>query len=128
LRATGGGPAIPESRSERRPERSRSERFRSEKARPESLRSEKRPERPRSDHYDFERLEHAVSQLAAACRHQREENASLRRELEHRSQKIRALDSKLLVANQKRQDVAKRIDELISQIDQLDASFESVEA
>jgi len=54
-------------------------------------------------------------------------SATLRRELEHRSQRIRALDGKLLEANQKRQDVVKRIDELIAQIDQLDATFESVD-
>jgi hypothetical protein len=52
----------------------------------------------------------------------------LRRELEHRGQRIRALDGKLLEANQKRQDIVKRIDELIAQIDQLDASFDNVDA
>ena len=77
--------------------------------------------------YDFERLERVVSELAAAYRHQRAENAALRRELEQRGQRIRALDGKLLEANQKRQDVVKRIDELIAQIDQLDASFDSVD-
>jgi chromosome segregation ATPase len=68
-----------------------------------------------------------VSELAGACRRQRLENVALRRELEHKSQRIRALDGKLLEANQKRQDVAKRIDELIAQIDQLDSSFDSVD-
>jgi peptidoglycan hydrolase CwlO-like protein len=68
-----------------------------------------------------------VSALASACRRQGLENLALRRELEHKSQRIRALDGKLLEANQKRQDVAKRIDELIAQIDQLDASFDSVD-
>ena len=52
----------------------------------------------------------------------------MRRELEHRAQRIRALDGKLLEANQKRQDVVKRIDELIAQIAQLEASFDSVDA
>jgi peptidoglycan hydrolase CwlO-like protein len=68
-----------------------------------------------------------VIALANACRRQQSENLTLRRELEHKSQRIRALDGKLLEANQKRQDVAKRIDELIAQIDQLDASFDSVD-
>ena len=68
-----------------------------------------------------------MNALASACRRQRLENLALRRELEHKSQRIRALDGKLLEANQKRQDVAKRIDELIKQIDQLDASFDSVD-
>ena len=68
-----------------------------------------------------------MSELANAYRRQRVENLALRRDLEQKSQRIRALDGKLLEANQKRQDVAKRIDELIAQIDQLDASFDSVE-
>src|SRR5262245_37703443 len=98
MRERPGGPAIPEAKSD-----------------------------ARSDGYDFERLERAVSELASTCRRQRLENLTLRRELEHKSQRIRALDGKLLEANQKRQDVAKRIDELIAQIDQLDASFDSVD-
>lgn len=68
-----------------------------------------------------------MSELASTCRRQRLENLALRRDLEHKSQRIRALDGKLLEANQKRQDVAKRIDELIAQIDQLDSSFDSVD-
>ena len=52
----------------------------------------------------------------------------MRRELEHRGQRIRALDSKVLEANQKRLDVVKRIDELIAQIEQLEASCQSVDA
>jgi chorismate mutase len=90
--------------------------------------SESKSDRSKSDAYDFERLERVVSKLVAAYRHQRAENAGLRREVEQRSQRIRALDGKLLEANQKRQDVVKRIDELIAQIDQLDASFDSVDA
>src|SRR5262245_56944736 len=128
--STGGGPAIPESSSERsRPERSRSERFRSDKTRHQIARSEKsRPDRSGSDSYDFERLEQVVAQLAAAYRQQRSENSSLRRELEQRGQRIRALDSKLLEANQNRPDVVKRIDELIAQIEQYEASSQNEDA
>ncbi len=68
-----------------------------------------------------------MSELASAVRRQRGETLALRRELEEKNQRVRILDGKLLEANQKRQDVAKRIDELIAQIDQLDASFESVD-
>ncbi len=89
--------------------------------------SESKSDRSKSDGYDFERLERVVSELVAAYRLQRTENAGLRREVEQRSQRIRALDGKLLDANQKRQDVVKRIDELIAQIDQLDASFDSAD-
>jgi hypothetical protein len=78
----------------------------------------------KSDHYDFERLEQAVAALAAAYRRQRDENAGLRRELEQRAQRIRALDGKLLEANERRLDVAKGIDELIAHIEHLDASFD----
>jgi septal ring factor EnvC (AmiA/AmiB activator) len=83
---------------------------------------------PKSDKHDFQRLERAVAKLAAAYRQQRAENAGLRREIEQRTQRIRGFEGKLLEANQKRQDVIKRIDELIAQIDQLDASFDSVDA
>jgi septal ring factor EnvC (AmiA/AmiB activator) len=73
--------------------------------------------------YDFERLEQAVAELVRAQRRQVEETASLRRRLEERNRRIRGLEEQLLEANQKRQDVAKRIDELISQLDHLDAQL-----
>ncbi len=55
--------------------------------------------------------------------HQQDETVSLRRRLEERNRRIRRLKEQLLEANQKRQDVAKRIDELISQLDHLDAQL-----
>jgi septal ring factor EnvC (AmiA/AmiB activator) len=48
------------------------------------------------------------------------ENASLRADLEGRESRIRSLDDQILEMNQNRQDAAKRIDDLIAQIDQLD--------
>ena len=45
------------------------------------------------------------------------------RQLEEGALRIRALDSELLDANQRRQDAFKRIDELISHLDQLDAQL-----
>ena len=51
------------------------------------------------------------------------ENASLRAELDGRDSRIRSLDDQILELNQTRQDAAKRIDDLIAQIDQLDARF-----
>lgn len=51
------------------------------------------------------------------------ENASLRADLEGRESRIRSLDDQILEMNQSRQDAAKRIDDLIAQIDQLDARF-----
>jgi septal ring factor EnvC (AmiA/AmiB activator) len=73
--------------------------------------------------YDFDRLERAVSDLAEAHRRQRDENAVLRRKLEEQARRLRALEGQLLDANQRRQDVAKRIDELISQLDHLEGQL-----
>lgn len=53
------------------------------------------------------------------------ENAALRTELEGRDSRIRSLDDRILEMNQGRQDAAKRIDDLIAQIDQLDARFDA---
>ena len=53
----------------------------------------------------------------------RMENAGLRTALAEGGQRIRALDSDLIAANQRRQDAYKRIDELISHLDQLDAQL-----
>jgi chromosome segregation ATPase len=72
---------------------------------------------------DFDRLEIAVSDLAESHGKLREENANLRSEIEEGERRIRNLDSELLAANQRRQDAYKRIDELISHLDQLDAQL-----
>jgi predicted nuclease with TOPRIM domain len=56
---------------------------------------------------------------------QAEKNAALRAELEGRDSRIRSLDDRILEMNQSRQDAAKRIDDLIAQIDQLDARFDA---
>ena len=77
--------------------------------------------------YDFKRLERAVVALVGRHEKLRSENAALRRDLLEREQRIRHLDEQLLETNQRRQDVGKHIDELIAQIDQLDAQFESQE-
>ena len=45
-----------------------------------------------------------------------------------KGERILALEGQLLEANQRRQDVAKRIDELIAQMDSLDAQLESADA
>lgn len=62
--------------------------------------------------------------LAELVHRQRDENAVLRRKLEEKTRHIRHLDGRLLEANQRRQDVAKRIDELISQIAHLESDLE----
>jgi chromosome segregation ATPase len=73
--------------------------------------------------FDVARLERAVSALIDGADRLRQENRQLREQLAARTQRIQALESDLRHANQRRQDVAKRIDELIVQIDQLDAQL-----
>jgi len=83
--------------------------------------------RPPSSTYDWERLERAVRMLAAQHATLRSELSSLRADLGVRNQRIRTLEAQLLDANQRRQDTSKRIDELIAQLDQLDAQLATAE-
>lgn len=80
------------------------------------------------DMFDFERLERVVAALVAAHREVSVENVGLRVRLEEKARGIRSLEGQLLEANQKRQDVSKRIDEMIAQLDHLDAQLASAEA
>jgi septal ring factor EnvC (AmiA/AmiB activator) len=87
---------------------------------------------PKSEHraYDLDRLERVVTALVESHRRLQRENAALRSEVDQQTRRARLLDEKLLEANQRRQDVAKRIDELIAHIDhlgeQLDAQADSL--
>jgi chromosome segregation ATPase len=78
--------------------------------------------------FDFARLERVVAQLVEEQGDLRKVNGGLRAQLSERGTRVRALEEQLRTANQLRQDVAKRIDELIGQIDQLDAELEGNEA
>ncbi len=78
--------------------------------------------------HDFERLERAVVALAEAHRRQCEQAASSRRKVEEKTRRIRSLEGQLLEANQRRQDVTKRVDEMIAQLDHLDAQFRKSQA
>ena len=74
--------------------------------------------------YDLDRLERAVAALIDGSRAPAPgEPAAARAARRPRSQRIQALEAELRHANQRRQDIAKRIDELIAQIDQLDAQL-----
>ena len=68
--------------------------------------------------------------MAESHRRLQHENSALRSEVDEHERRARALEGQLLDANQRRQDVAKRIDELIAQIDhlgvQLDAQADSL--
>lgn len=72
---------------------------------------------------DFDRLEQVVTALVEAHQQALLRNEELRGELDEKNHRIRQLESKVLNVNQRRQDVTKRIDELIAQIDQLDSQL-----
>jgi septal ring factor EnvC (AmiA/AmiB activator) len=75
--------------------------------------------------YDLHRLENAIAALVESHRSLQAENAALREQIDASNHRVRDLDEKLLQANQRRQDVAKRIDELIAQIDHLGVQFDA---
>jgi len=77
--------------------------------------------------YDFKRLERAVSSLARAYRSAQEDKGALRRRVEEQNRHLRSLEGRLLEANQRRQDVAKRIDELVAQLDHLEGQLGQAE-
>ncbi len=67
---------------------------------------------------DFARLEHAVRALAAEHALLRGENVELREKLDRAAVRIRRQDERILAENQRRQDVLKRLDELLGRIEQ----------
>ena len=77
--------------------------------------------------YDFTRLERAVTSLARAYRSAQEDKGALRCRVEEQNRHIRSLEGRLLEANQRRQDVAKRIDELVAQLDHLEGQLGQAE-
>jgi len=78
-----------------------------------------------NDVFDLDRLDAAIAALVESNQKLRSERDELRASVADHTERIRTLESEILAANQRRQDVAKRIDELIGQIDQLDAQLES---
>ena len=77
---------------------------------------------PAEDH--FLELERVVRGLVERYEALRVEHAAAKEALRERDERIRHLDEQLLESNQLRQDTAKRIDDLIAQIDRLDATLE----
>ena len=69
---------------------------------------------------EFAKLEESVRGLVGRYRRLAQENAELRRAVVQRDQRIRGLEGKILELNQRRQDVTKRVDELIVEIQQLE--------
>jgi len=68
-----------------------------------------------------------VSNLARAYRSAQQDRGVLRRRVEEQNRHIRSLEGRLLEANQRRQDVAKRIDELVAQLDHLEGQLGEAE-
>jgi chromosome segregation ATPase len=69
----------------------------------------------------FEHLDALVRSLVARYRRLQVEHTEVRRRLEEREARIRELDEALFLANQTRRDAAKRVDDLITQLDALDS-------
>lgn len=65
---------------------------------------------------DFERLERVVTALVERHRDALRANTNLRGMLADCEQRLRLADGQILDLNQRRQDVAKRIDDLVAQI------------
>jgi len=77
--------------------------------------------------YDLDRLERAIEALVGENARLRRDRVGQRGEIEGMLDRIRVLEGQLREANQRRQDVAKRIDELIAQMDSLDAQLATAE-
>jgi septal ring factor EnvC (AmiA/AmiB activator) len=69
---------------------------------------------------ELDRLEGAVQSLADRFLAQRDEAAKLRGEIEVRDRRVEELEAEVRRLQQSRRDVARRIDELIAQIGQLE--------
>lgn len=89
--------------------------------------SESQSEATQSADFDFQRLERVVHQLVEDRTRLVAENAALGEENRHHLMRLRSLEGQLLDANQKRQDVAKRVDELIAHLTQLDQHYASAD-
>ena len=73
----------------------------------------------------FDRLESLVQALLKRFEALRAEHALTQQQLEDRDDRIRGLDERLLALGQGRQDAVKRIDDLVAEMDQLDAQIEN---
>jgi uncharacterized protein involved in exopolysaccharide biosynthesis len=75
--------------------------------------------RPAGSH--FERLEALVRALVERHRALSASQQQLRERVALREARIKALDAQLVESNQRRRDAAKRIDELVGQLDRVEA-------
>lgn len=75
------------------------------------------------DRPDFDRLEAAILALLDRYQGLRRENARLFEALAARDRRVEELESQLREGNQLQRDIAKRIDDLLGQIDQIEHHF-----
>ncbi|MCH2172409.1 hypothetical protein MK489_16635 [Myxococcota bacterium] len=83
-----------------------------------------RADQEASNDYDFARLEQSIENLVEALREAREDNVRLSAQVESNVRQIAELDARIRTENQKRQDVVKRLDDLIAQIEVLEREQE----
>ena len=74
---------------------------------------------------EIARLDRVVRSLVERYQQLRSENVALRQALEESEKRTRALEHERLDVNQRRQDAVKRIGDLVSQVDALDARLAS---
>jgi septal ring factor EnvC (AmiA/AmiB activator) len=72
---------------------------------------------------ELDRLEAAVRSLADRYLAQRDEAAKLRGEIEVRDRRLEELEAEVRRLQQSRREVARRIDQLVAQIGQLEGSL-----
>jgi chromosome segregation ATPase len=75
--------------------------------------------------YDFDRLERAVVELARRYDLLQRQNGTLHEHLEDREAQIKRLEDDLASANDRRRQIAERLDALIDELDRLDAAFDA---
>lgn len=75
------------------------------------------------DPVEFDRLERAVVELMDRFESVRRENTRLAEALASRDRRVEELESRCRESNQRQRDVAKRIDDLLGQIDQIELHF-----
>jgi chromosome segregation ATPase len=79
------------------------------------------PSKAQQGRFDLDRLERVIAQLVSAQHRLRGENESLRQELVERHQTVQGLDQEIAQLKQRRVDAMKRLDDLVSQVDDFEA-------
>ena len=94
----------------------------------EALGADDRPELVDATHYDFDRLERAITGLVSQQRTLLAENEMLRQKLGDRDAEVERLENELRAAIGRRKNALERIDALIDELDRLDARLDDAMA